>query len=75
MDFIEDQEWHFCPRLHADTYIRFFQDSPEGVTYSRRMWIEQLFAGLEDGGFHLSQWSVQVEKSVITIKRPCVRCG
>jgi hypothetical protein len=55
MDFIEDQEWHFCPRLHADTHIRFFQDSPEGVTYSRRMWIEQLFAGLEDGGFHLSQ--------------------
>jgi hypothetical protein len=24
-------------------------------TYSRRMWIEQLFADLEDGGFHLNR--------------------
>ena len=115
MDFIEDQGWHFCLRLHADTYVhpaessseentwrqlrdlvpkegerRYLQDvivtkdneyGPVNLalchaededdpwlictdqeagyatirTYSRRMWIEQLFADLEDGGFHLNR--------------------
>jgi hypothetical protein len=111
MDFIEDQSWHFCLRLHLDTYVRsseegswrqlrdlvpeegecrYLQDlivtkdneyGPVGLalcqaededdpwlictdreasyatirTYSRRMWIEQLFADLEDGGFHLNR--------------------
>lgn len=116
MDFIEDQGWHFCLRLHADTYVRFLKNSSSGEktwkqlrdlvpeegerrylqdvivtkdneygpvnlalchaedeedpwlicadgeasyatirTYSRRMWIEQLFADLEDGGFHLNR--------------------
>ncbi|WP_341481448.1 transposase [Salinibacter ruber] len=30
MEFIEDQGWHFCLRLHADTYIRSFKDSSKG---------------------------------------------
>jgi hypothetical protein len=111
MEFIEGQEWHFCLRLHADTYVRSSEEGSwkqlrdlvpeEGEdrylqkvivtkdneygpvnlalchaededdpwlictdreadyaalrTYSRRMWIEQLFADLEDGGFHLNR--------------------
>ena len=116
MEFIENQGWHFCLRLHADTYVRFSDASsseeeswrqlrdlvpeegkrrylqeaivtkdneygPVGLVlchaededdpwlictdreagyatiriYSRRMWIEQLFADLEDGGFHLNR--------------------
>ncbi|WP_259124272.1 transposase [Salinibacter ruber] len=27
MDFIEGQGWHFCLRLHADTYVRFRKNS------------------------------------------------
>jgi len=111
MEFLEDQDWHFCLRLHTDTYVRASAEGPwkqlrelvpeegerrylqealvtkdneygpvnlvlyhaEGEddpwlictdrkasystlrTYSRRMWIEQLFADLEDGGFHLNR--------------------
>jgi hypothetical protein len=111
MEFVEDQDWHFCLRLHADTCVRTSEEGDwrqlqdlvpeEGErrylqevfvtkeneygpvnlalchaeeeddpwlictdqeadystvrTYSRRMWIEQLFADLEDGGFHLNR--------------------
>ena len=121
MEPVENQGWHFCLRLHADTYVhpaessseentwiqlrdlvpkedlvskegerRYLQDvivtkdneyGPVNLalchaededdpwlictdqeagyatirTYSRRMWIEQLFADLEDGGFHLNR--------------------
>lgn len=111
MEFIEDQGWHFCLRLHVDTYVRTSgegswrqlrelvpeegerrylqeavvtkdneygpvnlalcraedEDDPWLIctdrkashatlrTYSRRMWIEQLFADLEGGGFHLNR--------------------
>lgn len=40
----EEVPWLFCTNQKASyATIR---------TYSRRMWIEQLFADLEDGGFH-----------------------
>lgn len=111
MAYISEQGWHFCLRLHSDTYVRlsdgeqwkplrelapnegerrYLQDvyitkenayGPVGLaichdeneddpwfvctdgqadyltlrTYSRRMWIEQLFADYEDGGFHLNR--------------------
>lgn len=111
MAFLKEQGWHFCLRLHADTYVRSSEEGAwrqlrdlipeegerrylqevvvtkeneygpvnlalcraEGEddpwlictdweanystirTYSRRMWIEQLFADLEDGGFHLNR--------------------
>lgn len=111
MAFLKEQGWHFCLRLHADTYVRSSEEGSwrqlrelvpeEGErrylqealvtkeneygpvnlalchaeeeddpwlictdqeasyatirTYSRRMWIEQLFADLEDGGFHLNR--------------------
>lgn len=45
----EDDPWFICTsgRKEAD-YLTL-------RTYSRRMWIEQLFADFEDGGFHLNR--------------------
>ena len=43
----EDDPWFICTDQQAD-YLTL-------RTYSRRMWIEQLFADFEDGGFHLNQ--------------------
>ncbi|WP_341481248.1 transposase, partial [Salinibacter ruber] len=28
MEFIEDQGWHFCLRLHTDTYVRASAEGP-----------------------------------------------
>ncbi len=43
----EDDPWLICTDREAGyAALR---------TYSRRMWIEQLFADLEDGGFHLNR--------------------
>ena len=33
MDFIEDQGWHFCLRLHADTYVHPAESSSEENTW------------------------------------------
>ncbi len=33
MDFIENQGWHFCPRLHRDTHVRSAESSSEENTW------------------------------------------
>jgi hypothetical protein len=43
----EDNPWLICTDQKAGY--------PALRTYSRRMWIEQLFADFEDGGFHLNR--------------------
>lgn len=43
----EDDPWFICTDQTAD-YLTL-------RTYSRRMWIEELFGDLEDGGFHLNR--------------------
>ena len=43
----EDDPWLICTDQEAD-YLTL-------RTYSRRMWIEQLFGDFEDGGFHLNR--------------------
>lgn len=43
----EDDPWLICTDQQADYFTLH--------TYSRRMWIEELFGDFEDGGFHLNR--------------------
>jgi len=37
MEPVEDQGWHFCLRLHRDTYVRSPEDSPSEESSWRQL--------------------------------------